>query len=281
MERIGVIGASSLVGRRVLAELSHADVQVYAFSRSEPESSNGNIQWVQIGSTVQTLNITISHWICAAPIWVLSEYLQMIDVYGAQRIVALSSTSAISKQNSSDTLEVNTAKRLQSSENKLQLWAEKKNITWVILRPTLIYGFNKDKNIAEITRFIKRFGFFPLFGQGKGLRMPVHANDVATACILSIQHPTVSNYIYNISGAETLSYKEMVKRIFVTLEKKPRFISIPLNLFKLAVFCMRIFPRYRKWSPVMAERMNNDLTFEHTDASLHFGYDPRPFDLSK
>jgi len=280
MKCIGVIGASSLVGRRVLAELSYVDVQVYAFSRSEPELSNGNIQWVQISSTTQALKITISHWICAAPIWVLPEYLQMLETYGVQRIVALSSTSAVSKQNSSDTLEVNTAKRLQSSEKELKLWAEKKNINWIILRPTLIYGFNKDKNIAEITRFIKRFGFFPLLGQAKGLRMPVHANDVATACILSIQHPKVSNYIYNISGAETLSYKEMVKRIFITLEKKPRFISIPLNLFKVAVFCLRIFPRYRNWSPAMAERMNNDLTFDHTDASLHFGYRPKSFDLS-
>jgi len=280
MKCIGVIGASSLVGRRVLTELSYVDVQVYAFSRSEPELSNGNIQWVQISSTTQALKITISHWICAAPIWVLPEYLQMLETYGVQRIVALSSTSAVSKQNSSDTLEVNTAKRLQSSEKELKLWAEKKNINWIILRPTLIYGFNKDKNIAEITRFIKRFGFFPLLGQAKGLRMPVHANDVATACILSIQHPKVSNYIYNISGAETLSYKEMVKRIFITLEKKPRFISIPLNLFKVAVFCLRIFPRYRNWSPAMAERMNNDLTFDHTDASLHFGYRPKSFDLS-
>jgi len=43
---------------------------------------------------------------------------------------------------------------------------------------------------------------------------------------------------------------------------------------------MRLLPRYRHWSVAMAERMNSDLVFDHSDAERDFGFSPRPFWLS-
>jgi len=282
MKSIGVLGASSLVGRSVLAQLAKSNAQVYAFSRSTEESISENIEWIKITPELnQTRQLLITHWICVAPIWILADYLPLLQSYGSKRILALSSTSAISKQTSSEPLEIETAKRLQLGEQQLQQWAEKLDIEWLVLRPTLIYGFGEDKNISEITRFIKRFGFFPLLGPAVGLRMPVHAEDVAKACIASIFTANTANHIFHISGAETLTYRNMVERIFITLGKRTRFIPIPLSAFKLAVFCLRLLPRYQHWSPVMAERMNKDLVFSHSKASQSFGYCPRAFELSK
>jgi len=281
MANIGVLGASSLVGHCVLAQLAKSNNQVYAFSRSTEESIDENIEWIRINPELnQTKQLSITHWICVAPIWVLADYLPMLASYGAKRVLALSSTSAISKQDSSEPLEIVTAKRLQLGEQQLQRWAEKQDIEWLILRPTLIYGFGEDKNIAEITRFIQRFSFFPLLGSATGLRMPVHAEDVANACIEAINKKSIANRIYNISGAETLTYRNMIERIFIALGKRARFIRIPLTAFKLAVFCLRILPRYHHWSSAMAERMNKDLVFDHTEASHSFEYTPRPFALS-
>ena len=282
MKSVGVLGASSLVGRCVLAQLAKSNIQVYAFSRSTEKSVNENIEWIRIQPELkQTKQLSITHWICVAPIWVLADYFPMLEAYGAKSVLALSSTSAVSKQASSEPLEIATAKRLQLGEQQLQQWAKKQDIDWLILRPTLIYGFGEDKNIAEIARFIKRFSFFPLLGSATGLRMPVHAEDVANACISAMNNSNATNYTYNISGAETLTYRNMVERIFIALGKSPRFIRIPLNIFKLAVICLRIFPRYRHWSAAMAERMNKDLVFEHIDAAKNFGYKPRPFSLSQ
>jgi len=282
MKSIGVLGASSLVGRSVLAQLVKSNIKVYAFSRSTEESINESIEWVKIKSELkQTKQLAITHWICVAPIWILADYFPMLEAYGAKRVLALSSTSAISKQESSEPLEIATAKRLQLGEQQLQQWAEVQGIEWLVLRPTLIYGFGEDKNIAEIARFIKRFSFFPLLGSAKGLRMPVHAEDVASACISASNNSNATNHTYNISGAETLTYRNMVERIFIALGKRPNFIRIPLNIFKLAVFCLRVFPRYRHWSFAMAERMNKNLVFEHTDAAQSFEYNPRSFSLSQ
>jgi nucleoside-diphosphate-sugar epimerase len=169
---------------------------------------------------------------------------------------------------------------LTEGEERLKAWAESKGMQWVILRPTLIYGYGRDKNISEIIQFIHRFGFFPLLGKAKGLRQPIHADDVAKACVAVLKSPAVVNRAYNISGEETIPYSEMVNRVFSVLDRSPRLLTIPFTVFSLAVTCIRLLPRYRHWSVAMAERMNSDLVFDHSDAERDFGFSPRPFQLS-
>lgn len=274
--RVGVLGASSLVGECLLPMLRDAGCRVVAFSRRAAESGLG-VEWRKLPFT--EVAAEISHWICVAPIWVLPDYFALIEAAGARRVVVLSSTSRFTKVGSGDTAEQATAAKLIDGEARLQAWAESRGIEWVILRPTLIYGLGRDKNISEIACFIRRFGFFPVLGEAKGLRQPIHAEDVAGACVSALQAPDAANRAYNISGGETLSYREMVIRVFDALGRRPRVLTVPLWAFRLAVTMLRRLPRYRQWSAAMAERMNRDLVFDHTDAARDLGFKPRAFEL--
>jgi nucleoside-diphosphate-sugar epimerase len=275
--RVGVLGASSLVGGCLLPMLRDAGWRVVAFSRRAAESGLG-VEWRQLPFT--EVAAEISHWICVAPIWVLPDYFNLIETSGARRIVVLSSTSRFTKVGSGDTAEQATAAKLIDGEARVRAWAESRGIEWVILRPTLIYGLGRDKNISEIACFIRRFGFFPVLGEAKGLRQPIHAEDVAGACLAALQGSDVRSRSYNISGGETLTYREMVARIFTALGRRPRVLTVPLWAFRLAVTMLRRLPRYRQWSAAMAERMNRDLVFDHTDAARDLGFKPRGFALA-
>lgn len=275
--RVGVLGASSLVGECLLPMLSKAGWRVVAFSRRAAESGLG-VEWRQLPFT--EVAAEISHWICVAPIWVLPDYFALIEAAGARRVVVLSSTSRFTKVGSGDTAEQATAAKLIDGETRLQAWAESRGIELVILRPTLIYGIGRDKNISEIARFIRRFGFFPVLGEAKGLRQPIHAEDVAGACLAALQGSDVRSRSYNISGGETLTYREMVARVFAALGRRPRLLTVPLWAFRLAVCVLRCLPRYRQWSAAMAERMNSDLVFDHADAVRDLGFKPRGFALA-
>ena len=267
--RVGVLGASSLVGECLLPMLRDAGWRVVAFSRHpSPQPS------LRRGEGVTP------YWICLAPIWVLPDYFALIEAAGARRVVVLSSTSRFTKVGSGDTAEQATAAKLIDGETRLQAWAESRGIEWVILRPTLIYGLGRDKNISEIACFIRRFGFFPVLGEAKGLRQPIHAEDVAGACLAALQGSDVRSRSYNISGGETLTYREMVARVFAALSRRPRLLTVPLWAFRLAVTTLRCLPRYRQWSAAMAERMNSDLVFDHADAVRDLGFKPRGFALA-
>ncbi|MDH5347119.1 MAG: NAD-dependent epimerase/dehydratase family protein, partial [Nitrospira sp.] len=122
----------------------------------------------------------------------------MIKGCGARRVVALSSTSLFVKNDSSDQSEKHIACCLAEGEHALRAWAEAHGVEWVILRPTLIYGRGRDKNLTEIIRFVRRWGFFPLLGKAVGLRQPVHAEDVAAACVSALTLSAVANRTYTL-----------------------------------------------------------------------------------
>ena len=274
---VGVLGASSLVGRCLLHMLRDAGYLVLAFSR-QARPGDQAVTWRQLPYAGQAEEI--SDWICVAPIWVLPDYFSLLEVHGVKRVVVLSSTSRFTKAGSGDTAEQATAAKLIDGETRLQAWAESRGIEWVILRPTLIYGIGRDKNISEIARFIRRCGFFPVLGEANGLRQPIHAEDVAGACLAALQGSDVRSRSYNISGGETLTYREMVARVFTALGRRPRLLTVPLWAFRLAVTTLRCLPRYRQWSAAMAERMNSDLVFDHADAVRDLDFKPRGFALA-
>lgn len=278
----GLLGATSLVGECVIPLLIGDGRRVFAFSRSAAErKAEAGLSWLQpdAASPLHPGTTRIQDWLCMCPIWLLPRYFSMLEHYGARRLVALSSTSRFTKTTSPDAVENTTASRLAEGEESLQEWAESKGIEWTILRPTLIYGHGRDKNIGEIARFVNRFGFFPVLGKAEGLRQPIHADDVAGTCLAALRADGPANRAYDISGGETVSYREMVSRVFSALERSPRLVAIPLPVFRIAVACLRLFPRYRHWSAAMAERMNRDLVFDHSDAVRDLGFSPRPFRL--
>ena len=277
--RIGLFGATSFVGASLLLLLADKGRRVAAFSRQARTRSDGNADWYHIGvdALPRPGDEVIPNWICVAPIWVLPLYFDLMLASGARRVVALSSTSRYTKQESSDPAERAVADQLIEGEAKLQDWAECNGIEWVVLRPTLIYGQGRDRNVSEIASFIRRFGFFPVFGPAQGLRQPVHADDVTAACVAALDRPLAANRAYNISGGETLSYREMVGRIFAALGLRPRIVKVPLGVLAAGTTLLRIFPRYRHWTAAMAGRMSRDLVFGHEDATRDLGYAPRPF----
>jgi nucleoside-diphosphate-sugar epimerase len=280
---VGVLGATSFVGECLFPLITRNGWRVLAFSRKRVDGKDPHVVWSDPRQTsLAALPFErIERWICVAPLWVTSEYLELMASAGAKRVVALSSTSRFTKSGSSDGSERVLARRLAEAESHLQRWAEQIGIEWIILRPTMIYGFGRDENLTEIARFIRRFGFFPLFGKANGLRQPIHAHDVASACIAALQTRSKINRAYDLSGAEILPYREMVARVFAALGRPPRMVPVPLPAFRFAIALLRCLPRYHTWTPAMAERMNQDLAFDHSDAKKDLAFQPRPFSLSE
>jgi nucleoside-diphosphate-sugar epimerase len=279
----GLLGANSLVGECVIPRLSKEGRHTVAFSRHLPNgNTKAGVTWLRLSDSLSAPPEVrpIKDWLCVAPIWVLPQYFGMIEACGARRVVALSSTSLFVKNDSSDHGEQHIARRLAEGEQALRAWAEAHGIEWVILRPTLIYGRGRDKNLTEIVCFVRRWGFFPLLGEAKGLRQPVHAEDIAAACVSALTVPAAANRTYTISGGETLPYREMVCLVFAAVGIVPHLVKIPRWMFQVAVAVVHLVPRYRHWTVEMADRMNRDLVFDHGDAARDLGFSPRSFMLS-
>lgn len=216
-----------------------------------------------------------------APLWLLPPLLPILGSRKIVRIIGFGSTSLFSKTASADGSERQLAARLGLAEETIARTSHDLEIRWTVFRPTLVYDGVHDGNVAMIRRFIRRYGFFPLLGKARGLRQPVHADDLAQACLQALDHPATFCRAYNLSGGETLEYRAMVERIAATPGRQAHFIRIPVWLFHGGIRLARMLPGQRHLSTEMATRMNVDLCFDHADATRDFGFSPRPFLLQR
>ena len=210
---------------------------------------------------------------------VASDWLERMRGTGVRRVISFSSTSVFTKANSTDPVDISAVKEVRKREHALAESCARSQIDWTILRPTLIYGGKfGDRTVNDIARVIRLFGFFPVLGNPAGLRQPVHADDLAKACIFVCDNPGTFNRSYNVGGGEVLPYRDMVVRIFAAMERPPRFMRVPLPVFEWAARIARLHPRYRHIRSSMAERMEKDMTFSNAEAISDFGYAPRRFE---
>jgi nucleoside-diphosphate-sugar epimerase len=274
-----VAGASSQIGRFALPRLVAQGRAVHALSRQPPAPAEAGVVWHRadlLGGPLPDIGAdAIVH---LAHLALLPPLLGAPCAARVRRVVAFGSTSVFTKQDSPDPRERAVAAQLAEAEQTVADACRARGIAWTLLRPTLVYGAGLDKNVTVITRFIRRFGFFPLVGGGLGLRQPAHADDLAAAAAAALACPASFNRAYNLSGGETLSYRAMVERIFERLGKRPKILPIPLPLFQALIRAAARLPRYRYFSAEMASRMNLDLCFDHADAARDFGYAPRGFE---
>jgi nucleoside-diphosphate-sugar epimerase len=281
-----VTGASGLVGRYLLPLLMQRGDAVQAVSRRPTRSAGaaGPTHWIKLdldGPWAEAARGSpfgpADGLVHAAPIWLLPAWIPAAAEAGVNRLVAVSSTSRFTKQGSGSARERETARRLAEAEEAVERACREQRIRWTILRPTLVYGGGRDQNVSAIARFVRRFGFFPIAGEGRGKRQPVHAADLARAALAALDSPNALDRAYDTPGGETLTYAEMVSRIARGVGRAPRLVRLPLPLLRGALAVASRLPGLGQSAPDMADRMNEDLVFDGTAAGRDFGYDPRPF----
>ena len=270
-----VIGARSLIGRRlremapdaVFTSRQALDGNSLVLDTERPEA-------FQPGMTFETV-------IMCAPVWLMTaDLLERLYLLGMRRLVAFSSTSVFTKGESAEPAEREVVAKLLAGEKAIKAFCEVMGVAYTILRPTLIYDEGLDENISAIAATIRKYGFFPVCGQASGLRQPVHARDLAKAALQAVGAKVSYNKSYNLSGAEKLAYREMVIRVFKALGKQPVIVVIPEILWRLG-FMVRnlVAPRGAlKRNIHMVLRMNQDLRFDHSEATRDFGYAPGKFE---
>ncbi len=273
-------GATGQIGDFLLPLLEEAGHRVNAISRKS-RAPTQTLTWIQADlEEPGSLARAAGHCdvlIHMAPIWTLPPQLPGLSETGIERILAFGSTSRFGKRASTNPHERAVVDKLIRAEEDLIGQCERQGVSWTLFRPTLIYGAGRDQNVNSIRRFVERWGFFPITGKGSGLRQPVHAADLAGACLPALAVDASRNKAYNLSGGETLSYRAMVERIFQAAGRRSRIPSLPLPPLRLALRAAARLPGYGYIQPEMADRMNRDLVYEHREASADFGYAPRPF----
>jgi uncharacterized protein YbjT (DUF2867 family) len=183
-----------------------------------------------------------------------------------ERLVVVSSTSAHSAY------EFRSGPKL-----RMEKLVRESGLDYTIVRPTMIYGSELDKNLHRLLRFLDRSPVFPVFGSGENLWQPVYHEDCATGVYEALVRPAAVGESYDLPGAEPLTYLELVKTAAGALGRKPRIVRLPLEPVRRTLVAAE---RLRLPLPIKSEqvlRLREDKAYPNDKAKRDLGYAPRPF----
>ncbi len=277
-QKVILLGATGQIGIFAIPRLLAAGFDVVAVSRKPkpawyPEFDR--VRWARLDAARSGAFADADMLLSAGPLKVAGELVEVCP--RLQRAVIFSTSSVFSKLESHDRREKRHMQEIVMQEAGLSSLCEAHGITLSLFRPTLIYGCGMDGNVSWLARWIRKFGFMPVAGQAAGLRQPVHADDLAQAAVAALASESPLALDVPLCGGSMLSFREMVEKIFLALDRPARIFSVPGRLFALVTYFGRLHPKLRGVRPEMVRRESIDLVFDDSTPREALGYAPRAF----
>ncbi|MEQ8384486.1 MAG: NAD-dependent epimerase/dehydratase family protein [Coleofasciculus sp. A1-SPW-01] len=275
-------GVTGLTGSLLLHKLVKADFHSQILCLVRPTSNRDSIEALDlnlnffIGDSAATKTweqllekyspATIIHIASIRHIPIILNSFQGVGQH--PRLIIIGTTGIYSKYNQ-------YSKDYKAIEEQLTQYPGQ----YCLLRPTMIYGSHRDKNLHKLIKFCDRYGFFPVFGSGQCLLQPIHADDLAKAILHVLQRPTIQG-TYDLSGGSIVTFRELLAIVEKQLGKPVRPIYIPL---RVGVWSATIAEKVLGTkSPVRREqilRLQEDKAYSHNAAQRDLDFFPRSLEV--
>ena len=109
-----------------------------------------------------------------------------------------------------------------------------------ILRPSVVYSVD-DNFTTNFMTLLSRLPIFPLYYQGKTKFAPIHCSDL-TDTIHHVISKNIYSKIIECIGPETLSFKDLLEKLLLLINKKTILLPFPLVLAEFSARFFEIFP---------------------------------------
>ena len=259
--RILLVGATGFLGSFVAARLMERDTVALVRTTSDtsvlPERME--LRYGDLSAPVPLDGIDTLVYCASMGFGHVPPLISQLEQHGVRRALFMSTTAIFT------TLPSNSrAARLQA-----EAAVERSAMEWTILRPTMIYGTARDRNISRLLRFLRRVPVFPLCGNA--LWQPIYVADVADAVVAALDAPTTRVRIYNLAGAEPLRFAELVRTAARALARNVVLVRVPVQAAVAAARVTRVI------TPEQVRRLGEDRAFSYAEAARDFGFAPRSF----
>jgi len=143
-----------------------------------------------------------------------------------------------------------------------------------VLRPSMIYGNDRDRNMCRLIRMLQRTPVFPVFGPGTALIQPVFIEDLARSIANAVDRNVTG--AYNLAGPAPLPFKDVIETIAVALNKNVRLLHVNHSFAATAVKWLEHVPKFPlRYDQIM--RNLEDKAFDISRSVTDLDHAPREF----
>ena len=109
-----------------------------------------------------------------------------------------------------------------------------------VLRPSIVYS-SDDNFTTNFMTLLNRLPFFPLYYNGNTKFSPIHCSDL-TDVIYNVISKNIYSKIIECVGPETITFKQIIKKLLNSIGKKRLLIPFPLKIAEFSAVFFEIMP---------------------------------------
>ncbi len=277
-KEILLFGASGQIGRNLIRKLSQNNYKITAVTRNthragyilKTQANPGYLELVEVKnfSSQKIEDLMKNTTICINLIGILFEkekdqfktihtdlpdlLSQKAKKFNIEKFVQISSLG-IEKATES-----NYAKSKLEGEKKI-----KENFkNSIILKPSIVYSVD-DNFTTRFMTLLSRLPMMPLYYNGNTKFSPIHVNDL-TDIIVKIINGKTNTLTLECIGPEIFTFKEIIKKLLTSIQKKRLLIPIPYQLASLSAKILQTFP-----NPLLTEDQLKLLKYDNVSTGLY------------
>jgi uncharacterized protein YbjT (DUF2867 family) len=285
-----IFGASGQIGRNLIRSLTKNNIKVTALTRNvhqkgyilKTQANPGYLEIVE-GSIFdhELIKKLLSNSdLCVNLIGILFEKgknnFNNIHVEFPKMISRYALTYKLEKFVHISALGIENAKDSVYAQSKLK--GEKEILDnfnkTVIVRPSIVYSVD-DNFTTQLMTLLGLLPIFPIYYNGKTKFRPIHCSDL-TNSITKIITDDIKEKIIEFVGPEEMSFKEILEKLLLLIEKKRLLLPMPISLAKMTAHIFELLPkplitndqlRLLKYDNVLSGKYKSNKDFEFNCSS--------------
>tara|TARA_Y100001970_G_scaffold280369_1_gene389232 strand:- start:5033 stop:6004 length:972 start_codon:yes stop_codon:yes gene_type:complete len=268
-----IFGGSGQIGRHLVRKLTKNNITVTVVTRNIHQKSyiiktQGNAGYIDVAEAniydeKKIRNLFSKADICINLIGILFEKnkgntFHNIHTLFPSLLAKLSKEYKLKNFIHISALGINDAKDSNYAKSKLE---GEKNILnnfslATILRPSIVYSVD-DNFTTNFMTLLNRLPIFPLYYSGKTKFTPIHCSDL-TDIIYYIISKNINSKIIECVGPEVITFKNIIERLLILIDKKRFLLPMPLPLALLSAKIFQMMP-----NPLLTEDQLRLLKYDN------------------
>ncbi len=232
-----VIGGNGYIGRGLVKKLKLNNFDVTVLLRKNiPEYESKNIVGDLLDKEcllkkVRNFDLVVN---LASIIRTVHKGRYQENILGLQNVIDAMGANSIKRIIYLSTQNVNLASQgyYAASKDLCEKTLQKSSLDYVIIRPSIVYGIDKQNDFYRLINLIDKWRVVPIIGSGENKMQPVLKDDLISVIIMAAKDFN-KNQIIEVNGKDTVSMNQIISYISRSLKVVPIKIHAPLAIFKI------------------------------------------------